>query len=317
MITDTKEINNRGVLHFLNHDFEKAKNNYFEVLNIDSNNATTLNNLGLLYLQEEKFQEAEDVFVKAYNQSQKATYALNLGHSLVYQNKYEEAEKYYKISLDKGDNTAWKSLVALYEFTNETDKAIEALSTIIIQVSVEVSFKIQLAKNYIKKELYQEALDVLQLARLQEKSEYEVWYYIAYIHFKNRNFNLAKKAIETSIEFHNSWEKSLHLAGAISMTCDDMESTLAYWDELLKNNPANYAVRVDKAVVLLGNKREDEALKELQLVLKKDTNNLKATYYLGSIYIGKKETRQKGIELLSLLTKTSNPYSAKAKELLI
>lgn len=317
MTTDTKEINNQGVLHFLNHDFEKAKNNYFEVLNIDSNNATTLNNLGLLYIHEKKFQEAEDVFIKAYSQSQNATYALNLGHSLAYQNRYDEAEKYYKISLNKGDGAAWKSLVALYEFTNQTDKAIETLSTIIIQVSVDVSFKIQLAKNYIKREYYQEALDVLQLASIQKNSEYEVWYYIAYIHFKNRNFDLAKKAIETSIEFHRSWENSLQLAGAISMTHNDMESTIGYWNELLKNNPENYAVRVDKAVVLLGNRKEDEALNELELVLKNDINNLKAAYYLGTIYIRKKETRQKGIELLSGLTKTSNPYSAKAKELLI
>lgn len=317
MKTDAKEINNQGVIHFLNNNFAEAKNNYFEVLTIDSNNTTTLNNLGLLYLQEGKFKEAEELFLKAYNQSKNITYALNLGHSLVYQNRYEEAEKYYTICLNKDNSMAWKSLVALYEFTNQVDKAIEALSTVIVQVSIDVSFKIQLAKNYIRKESYQDALDVLQLASIQEDLEYEVWYYIAYIHFKNRNFDLAKRAIETSIEYHNSWENSLKLAGVISMTHNDMETALKYWDELLKNNPENYAVRIDKAVVLLGNKKENEALFELESVLENDIDNLKAIYYLGSIYISKNETKQKGIELLSRLAKSENPYAIKAQELLI
>lgn len=316
MTIDTKEVNNQGVMHFLNKDFEKAKTSYFEVLAIDSENATTLNNLGLLYLQEEKFKEAENSFQKAYQQSPNTTYALNLGHSLVYQNQYEEAEKYYKTSLSKEDSAGWKSLIALYEFTNQTDKAIEMLSTIIVQVSVDISFKIQLAKNYIRKELYQDALDVLQLASLQKSLEYEVWYYIAYVHFKNSNFNLAQKAIETSLEFHQTWEKSLELAGTISMTLNHHEEAIAYWDELLHQNPNKHTVRTNKAVVLLGNKREDEALYELEYVFENDPNNLKAIYYLGSIYSSQDETRQKGKGLLAILTKTDNPYSAQAKKLL-
>lgn len=317
MTTDTKEINNQGVKHFLNNDFEKAKNSYFEVLTIDSNNAVTLNNLGLLYLQEEKFKEAESTFRQAYNQSQNPTYSLNLGHSLVYQNRYEEAEKYYRISLRKEDTMAWKSLIALYEFTNQIDKAIETLSVVIVQVSIDVSFKIQLAKNYIRKEFYQEALDVLQLASLQEDLEHEIWYYTAYIHFKNKNFNLAKEAIATSLEFHNTWENALELAGTISMTLNNFEQAIAYWSELLSQNPKNNTVRVNKAVVLLGSKRENEAASELEFVLENDSKNLKAIYYLGGIYIAENESKQKGIELLEKLTKTENPYTTQAKELLI
>lgn len=316
MTFDTKEINNQGVIHFLNNDFEKAKNCYFEVLDIAPNNTTTLNNLGLLYIKEKKFKEAESVFMKAYSQTKNAVYSLNLGHSLVYQNRYDEAEKYYKSSLSKENSDAWKSLIALYEFTNQTDKAIETLCTVIFQVSVDVSFKIQLAKNYIKQERYQEALEILQFATVQESMEYEIWYYIAYVHFKNRNFNLAKKAIKTSLEFHDSWENALELAGTISMTCNDIESAIEYWDELLKNNPDNFSVRINKAVVLLGIEKTDQAITELLLVLEKDKNNPKAAYYLGSIYINKNDTKEKGIELLTNLSKTTGHYAAEAKKLL-
>ena len=71
MATDTKEINNQGVKHFLNNDFEKAKNSYFEVLTIDSNNAVTLNNLGLLYLHEKKNKEAETKIANAEKELKK------------------------------------------------------------------------------------------------------------------------------------------------------------------------------------------------------------------------------------------------------
>lgn len=318
MTADIKKINNQGVINFLNKDYEKAKIDYLKVLTIDSNNATTLNNLGLLYLQEEKFKEAEDVFQKAYDQTNNATYALNLGHSLVYQNRYSDAEKYYKISLtiDKENSVTWKSLISLYEFTNQIDKAIEALSTVVSQVSIDVSFKIQLAKNFIQKEWYQDALNVLSLASQQQKMEHEVWYYTAYIHFKNRNFDLARQAIETSIEHHNTWENSLELAGAISMTYNDLQMSLNYWNEVIKNNPKNFNVRINKAVVLLGNEKENEATTELEYVLENDANNLKAIYYLGSIYIQKETTKQKGIDLLSGLSQSKNPFSAKAKKLL-
>lgn len=319
MTIDIEEINNKGVMCFLRNDFENARLHYLEVLKIDANYTNTLNNLGLLYLQEKKFQKAEEVFQQAYNLKKNATYALNLGHSLVYQNKFIEAEKFYKISINFNDKdiAAWKSLISLYEFTNQIDKAIDALVIITVKIDIDVIFKIQLAKNYIRKTKYQEALDILHMAIQQEKLEYEVWYYIAYIHFKNNNFDLAKQAIETSIEYDNSIEHTLQLAGTISMIFNNLEMTINYWNEILKINPKNNKVRTDKAVVLFGNKDEAEALKELQIVLENEPNNVKAIYYLGIIYSNTNETRERGIELLTGLTKTKNPFSDRAKELLI
>ncbi len=52
MKTSIQEINNQGVVHFLNQNFDEAKKKYEEALAQDSNNTTALNNLGLLYLHQ-------------------------------------------------------------------------------------------------------------------------------------------------------------------------------------------------------------------------------------------------------------------------
>ena len=54
----TIEKNNMGVHHFLNNDFKSAEDYYKEALDKDERNTSALNNIGLLYHQEGKFEKA-------------------------------------------------------------------------------------------------------------------------------------------------------------------------------------------------------------------------------------------------------------------
>ncbi len=61
----TIEKNNQGVQFFLNRDFESAKKLYEQALDIDAENVTTLNNLGLLYHQLKEYATAVNYYEKA------------------------------------------------------------------------------------------------------------------------------------------------------------------------------------------------------------------------------------------------------------
>lgn len=318
MKTDIKEINNQGVVHFLNKNFAEAKNKYTEALSLDADNATTLNNLGLLYLHEKKNKEAEELFRKAFGISESETYALNLGHSLTYQNQFAEAEKYYlkSINIQKNNLQSWESLISLYEYTEQFEKAIATLQTIILTGNSQVAHKIKLSKILIKTGQYKEALDILHNSLDERGAESEILYYIAFVHFKNQNLGLAKTAIQNSLSHNPFRELSLELAATIAMSLSDNETAVKYWTEILKINPMNHAVRINKSILHISKKEQQKALNELDFVLSFDSKNPKALYYKALLYIEEKNTFTDGEKILAILTQFQNDYAEKASVML-
>jgi len=318
MKTDAKEINNQGVVHFLNNNFAEAKNKYMEVLNLDSGNTTTLNNLGLLYLHQKRYKKAEELFRKALNESENEIYALNLGHSLMQQKQFDDAEKFYlkSIEIKKTNLQAWESLVSLYEYTNQLQKAIDVLQTIILTINHQVSFKIKLSKILIKTKKYKEALDLLHSSLAQNGSEAEILYYIAFTHFKTQNFGLAKTAIQNSLVHSPYWELSLELAATIAMTLSDTETAIHYWDKILEINHMNHAVRINKSILLISKKQQDQAIRELDYVLSFNPENPKALYYKALLYLDEKNTFPEAEKILTCLIQSENDYTNKALQIL-
>lgn len=314
MKTDIKEINNQGVVHFLNKNFAEAKNKYTEALSLDAENTTTLNNLGLLYLHEKKNKEAEELFRKAFAISENETYALNLGHSLTYQNQFAEAEKYYlkSINIKKTNLQSWESLVSLYEYTEQFEKAIDTLQTIILTGNSQVAHKLKLSKLLIKTGKYKEALDILHNSLDERGAESEILYYVAFIHFKNQNLGLAKTAIENSLSHNPFRELSLELAATIAMSLSDNEMAIKYWNEILKINPMNHAVRINKGILHISKKETKKALNELNFVISFESKNPKALYYKALLYLEEKNTFSEGEKILGDLSQWQNEYAENA-----
>lgn len=318
MKTDIKEINNQGVVHFLNKNFAEAKNKYTEALSLDADNTTTLNNLGLLYLHEKKNKEAEELFRKAFTISENETYALNLGHSLIYQKQFLEAEKYYlkSINIKRTNLQSWESLVSLYEYTGQFEKAIDTLQTLIITGNSKVIYKIKLSKLLIKIEKYKEALDMLYTSLDNRGYESEVLYYIAFVHLKNQNLGLAKTAVENSLSHNPFRELSLELAATIAISLSDNEMAIKYWNEILKINSMNHAVRINKSILYISKKQTKQALNELDFVLNFEPKNPKALYYKAVLYLEEKNKLYDAEKILKTLLQFQNDYAEKASAML-
>ncbi|URC14613.1 lipopolysaccharide assembly protein LapB [Flavobacterium sp. B183] len=318
MKTDPKEINNQGVAYFLNHNFAEAKNKYMEALSLDPDNTTALNNLGLLYLHEKKNKEAEALFRKAFTVSENETYALNLGHSLTNQNQFEEAEKYYlkSIEIKKNNLQSWESLVSLYEYTGQFQKATDTLQTIILTLNHHVSYKIKLSKLLIKTGKYNEALDLLHNSLDEKGTESEVLYYIAFTHFKNQNLGLAKTAVESSLRYNPFRELSLELGATIALSLSDNETAIKYWNKILEIKPMNHIIRINKSLLLISKKELEQAVNELEYVLNFDSKNSKALYYKALLYLEEKNTSSEGEKILTDLTQSENDYADMAFQMI-
>lgn len=313
-----EELNNEGVKLFLNGNFKEAKTKYQEALQISPLYATTLNNLGMLYLQEKDFKNAELYFSKANNEKDHPTYLLNLGHAYANQNLLEQAEKCYVKSIEINSNSliAWKSIGSLYQFQRRFTDSVSVWEKIIQDYSRDPFYKIQLAKDLIELKEFQLALKVLADASNFENYKELAWYYSAVIHLNSKNFGLAEAAINKSLALQPDNESFRILAATVYLGLSQLDKALFHWNYILRIDESNHKVRTDKAVALLAHGFTNYALNELNKVISIDRNNEKALYYKALTFIELKQNKNKAVEILNALIMGGNAYSKNAKELL-
>jgi len=278
MEKQVEELNNEGVRFFMNGNLVEAKSKYLEALKISPGHATTLNNLGMLYLQEKDFEKAEMYFLEANKEKDNPTYLLNLGHALANRNLLDQAEECYLKSIELNPNSlmAWKSLASLCQFRKKFSESVKIWENMIQNYSRDPYYKIQLAKDLIELTEYQYALNVLSQAARSEKYQELAWYYTAVIHLNSKNFGLAESAINKSLALKPDNEPFRILAATVYLSLSQLNQALFHWDYLLRMNENNHKIRTDKAVALLAHGYKGEALAELNLVISGDQENVKA-----------------------------------------
>ncbi|GHC57850.1 tetratricopeptide repeat protein [Ulvibacter litoralis] len=317
MDKQVKKLNNEGVKLFLNGNFEDAKLKYKEALKVAPTYATTLNNLGMISLQEKKYKNAEALFKSAYDKQKKATYILNLGHAYANQNKIDKARESYLKSIELSPKSlmAWKSIAVLYQHQKQFQKSAHTWEYILQSLSTDAYFKIQLVKDYIELQKYQEALGVLEETSKDEKLSEYVWYYTALIHFNFKNFGLAEIAINKSILISPNSETFRTLAASIYLGLSKVDKAITQWNIILKQNQNNHKIRIDKGVTLLANRKYTEALEAFNFVLSK-TNNSKALFYKALVLLEMNSNAKEAITLLRKVVKMNDDYTEQAKELI-
>ncbi len=313
-----EKLNNEGVQFFMQGNFSEAKQKYKAALKKEPLYATTLNNLGMLCLQENDYKQAEKYFRQALKEKTSATYLLNLGHALANQNKLDEAETAYSesIQLNYASLMAWKSLASLYQFKKEFVKSSQTWKYIIENFDNDNEYKIQLAKDLIALESFDHALAVLHEASLRTKHQEIIWYYIAQIQLHKTNYGLALKAINQAVAIEPINNKFRILLANIYLAKSDLSNALNAWDTLLELNPQNRKIRMDKAVALLAHHQIDASLIEIETVLKEDKSDSKALFYKAIALMEKNENSKEAQNLLSKLKASGTMYGKKAFEIL-
>ncbi|WP_299551356.1 tetratricopeptide repeat protein [Seonamhaeicola sp.] len=318
MMTQEEQLNNEGVKHFLNGEFKDAKVKYDQALEVKPDYATALNNLGMLWLQEKEFEKAATCFEKANNTSENATYILNLGHAYANRNMIKQAEDCYRksIELDPNKLIAWKSLAALYQAQKRFVDSATIWNTIIENYSRDPEYKIQLAKDLINLKEFNNALAVLHDAANYDKNIEVTCYYIALVHFNNRNFGLALDAINKSMVVRPDENRFRLLAASIYLGLGQLDRAMMQWDHILHMEADNHKVRTDKAVALLSHNYKDKALKELDYVLLRDKDNIKARFYKALTLIEMKARMDEARKILELLAGGEHAFTARVEQLL-
>ena len=84
---------------------DKAKEIYLELLKENSNSTTILNLLGVLYLKQQKYDEAEKFIKKAMELEPNTNTAYNLGLICYGKSDFKNAAKYFEQSIEDENDT--------------------------------------------------------------------------------------------------------------------------------------------------------------------------------------------------------------------
>lgn len=273
------EINNKGVGHFLNKEFDQAEEKYLQALKIDSKNASTLNNLGLLHHQKKDYKKAESYFLAAIKIRKKSTYFLNLANAQVFLKKWKEAEKNYQtaLKLDSTNEGALVSLARFYENTQRHEQANDIWETLVRQ-SNNLEHHIDLAKNLMTLQRFEEALGILSNHRWFNSSA-AIQFYAGICEFNLKNYGLAELAFKNSLGNDPDNFKARHYLAINYLAKGDAVNALKEFDFLIRLNTENEKVRLDAVSVLLSLKRWEEAQKLNNEVLTLNSGNEKALEY--------------------------------------
>ncbi|WP_215225663.1 tetratricopeptide repeat protein [Echinicola shivajiensis] len=272
-------LNNQGVKHFLNQEFEQAMNCYEAAFELDPNNASLLNNLGLYHHQQGNFEKALEFFELALEQERKPNFMINAGNSLAMMGNNEEARKRYKgaIDLDPKHASAWLSLAKLTSHEGNLDEAEKYWETL-LNISPQENYLIELAKTLILKKEFDKALNILYQQGNNSDSA-ALWFQIGRCEFQLRNHGLAEKAIKKALADSPDNQDYRYYLAINYLATGNMEEGLKHINMLLKLNPENDQILTEKGIILCSLHQYEEALKLFERALEIQPKNKKAQHY--------------------------------------
>lgn len=309
------ELNNKGVQLFMSGKFLEAETIYEQALELNADYATTLNNMGMLKLQQKEFRSALSWFDKALAENEKSVYYLNKGHAHANLNQLNEAIKNYNkcLELDSKNEMAWVSLAKLYTATGNFQQSINYWKKV-IQLNERVDYLIHLAKNLISIGELNPAQSVLFRAAEYNESSDVISYYLALVAFQQKNFGLAINEVKRSLAEKPDNNSYRQLLAVIHFGAGNFQEAVGEWNKIIKLEPGNLKARTDLAVALLGNRYFKEAEMQLEYVLKHNPNEQKALYYKAILL---NETNKTGArEILEELVRQNSPFAENAKALI-
>ena len=212
------------------YDTGTAEKIFKKVIKMDPENATAHKDLGVIYLNQRLFDYAEQEFNTAMKLgSDNFDIVFEYANYLYAISEYEKADEYYQKALDIQDDVVAKSLSAINKLElNQLDEA-----------------------------------EALIKSSLEEQPEHEYIQFLAgRIYYSLKKYEEAKIFFIKSIE-QNPDKETKNLLALTYYELGEYEKALNIFNSLLKDNPKNISLLLNKAKSLEGMEDYDDALKTL------------------------------------------------------
>lgn len=192
MPTEIKALIDKALKFHQSGNLTEAEKIYLEVIKNSPQNASALNLLGLLKLQQNKMNEAVNYIKQATEIHPSAYLYGNLGRAYYESKNFDESIKSYKKALvfDNQVFDTWFNIGLAYKKTNQFDKAIEAYNQALLIKPKDVSTYFNLGN------LYEDINETLKAIENYEKAyEYsegepdnDIKYFLGICYIKAKNY---------------------------------------------------------------------------------------------------------------------------------
>ncbi|MEZ7892056.1 MAG: tetratricopeptide repeat protein [Candidatus Wallbacteria bacterium] len=294
-------------------------NNYLlkAVLN-NPKNYTALNTLGLLNLNQAKFDTAIEFFNKAMKGPRQVQVIASYNLALAYlgKNDVNKAVASFKkaTELEPGLAPAYNDwgIVLLRQ-----DNPKEASELFIKAITIEPknkTFNFNLIEAYIQLKLYNEAIELCNfLIKLDPKCA-QAYDTIGHINYINNNYQQAKSNYEKAIQADPSYAEAHYHLGVLYDKSNLSEKASGEYLNAIKLNPKHIMAYNNLGFGLMNNLKLDEAAKYLEEAIKLDPNFTFSLYNLGITYFNRNKgddmenAKKMFSKILEIESKNSNFY---------
>lgn len=260
-------------------EWDLAEQFYQKAGQADPENATVWNNFGLLAHQRKDYAQACLYFQKAFGLEKKSNYLVNEGNALAMAGKFQEAKARYEeaLGLQPDSEQALHSLAKLFVHLEQHQDAKVCFQRL-ADTSGKPTYRYELALHHIHMGEYTHALGILcPLANSHPNPD--VWFQIGRAEFSSKNHGLAEKAFKAALAEQPDNREYRQFLSMNFLAMGQVEEGLYHLDMLIKLNPTNADLLVEKGVVLCGLNEFEAALQHFQRAINLQPDHEKALRY--------------------------------------
>lgn len=310
------ELNALGAQFHLQGKLNKAAEFYRQALAIDSGNATSHNNLGFLLAQQRQWKPALAHLQQAVNlQPKNANFLANLGQTLAATGSVQDGLDLLikAANLDSANVQVWDNLGRLRLNMGDSIGAENAWRQALRHAQFDARIITSLATAIAMQNRHAEAIVLFQQALDINPGYADAWAQLGVSLFLRQDYGSAREALQETLILDVANFIALRHLGYVHMSLGDKAQALQSFRTLLNYYPDADAVRLDLAVLLLSEQRNDEAREQMAFLYGKDAHSDRVRFYYGLSLYQSGENDQ-AFEIWAPLADSDSAYQHKIAE---
>ena len=236
---------------------------YKHLLSIENNHQAANINLGLLYLEQGQFVNAEQIFLKGTLNSagnKKAKNFAGLGDAQYQQGKFQQASLSYRKSIEYRPTYAlsWRNLAKVAKKMDDHSLVLDSYQKAIALEKSNLRIRLELADYMIARMNFVQAIAHLKIARKIDRESFAIRLKLAFAYMQARKpinarkqLNLAKKSIQREKEKRKSEAMQKYLSDKYPDAIELLKKNL----KKNRNNNFEYYL-IAKSFVALGRNKD-------------------------------------------------------------
>jgi len=308
----------RGVQEHLAGNLVGAESAYKTALQRDENNATAHNNLGFIYGQQGRWEEAKQHLNTALELNPNMSMAhANLGQVIANLGEMDEGISHLEkaVALDPQNVQAWNNLGRFRMLATDYQGAEYAWIRSDGLTPNDSCIQTRLGTAIAAQRRFTEALHIYQQVLDINPDYVDAWVQLGIVHFLREDIGSARKSLEKALSLNAEDTNAIRHLGLVYLASGEKNKAIEAFKHVVDLDQDDTSTRLDLAIALLSEQLSDEALFHLKMLNQSHKNNGRITFYLGLALRQTNNVRQ-GNDLLRQLVSSTGEYSEKAKKIL-